>query len=81
MPTCRVVKTNAEQLGVILMLAARGYDEVVTVGVDRRTAIAPVAEKYPRVRFVAAKGDLAEWPPGARDPADRASQEAPTAYL
>lgn len=53
----RVVKTSAEQLGVIHVLAARGYDEVVTVGVDRRTAIAPVAEKYPRTRFVAAKAN------------------------
>ena len=51
----KVVRTNAEQLGVIHMLAARGYDQVVTVNVDRRTAIAPVSEKYPRVRFVAAK--------------------------
>jgi basic membrane lipoprotein Med (substrate-binding protein (PBP1-ABC) superfamily) len=50
----RVVTTNAEQLGVLHVLAAKGYDTVVTVGVDRRTAIAPVAEKYPRVRFVAA---------------------------
>lgn len=50
----KVVRTDAEQLGVIHLLAARGYDEVVTVGVDRRTAIAPVAGKYPHVRFVAA---------------------------
>jgi basic membrane lipoprotein Med (substrate-binding protein (PBP1-ABC) superfamily) len=53
----KVVKTDAEQLGVIHMLAARGYDTVVTVGVDRRIAIAPVAEKYPHVRFVAAKAN------------------------
>ena len=55
----RVVKANADQLGVILMLAARGYDEVVTVGVDRRTAISPVQEHYPDTRFVVAdSGDL-----------------------
>ena len=53
----KVVKTTAEQLGVVHMLAARGYDTVVTVGVDRHSAIAPVAEKYPRVRFVAAKAN------------------------
>jgi anthranilate phosphoribosyltransferase len=53
----KVVRTNAEQLGVIHMLAARGYDQVATVDVDRRTAIAPVSEKYPRVRFVAAKAN------------------------
>lgn len=53
----KVVKTTADQLGVVHMLAARGYDTVVTVGVDRRIAIAPVAEKYPHVRFVAAKAN------------------------
>ena len=53
----RVVQTNADQLGVTHLLAARGYDTVVTVGVDRRIAIAPVAEQYPRVRFVAAKAN------------------------
>ena len=51
----KVVKTNAEQLGVVHMLAAREYDTVVTIGVDQRSAIAPVSEKYPHVRFVAAK--------------------------
>ena len=51
----KVVRTTAEQLGVVHMLAARGYDTVVTIGVDRRSAIAPVSEKYPHVRFVAAK--------------------------
>ncbi len=53
----RVVRTHAEQLGVVDLLAARGYDTVLTVDVDRRTAIAPVSEKYPRVRFVAAKAN------------------------
>jgi basic membrane lipoprotein Med (substrate-binding protein (PBP1-ABC) superfamily) len=53
----KVVKRNAEQLGVVHMLAVRGYDTVVTVGVDRPSAIAPVAEKFPRVRFVAAKAN------------------------
>src|SRR3954447_25684619 len=38
----RVVRALAEQLGVTHMLAAQGYDVVVTVGVDRRIAIAPV---------------------------------------
>jgi len=55
----RVVHTNADELGVTLMLAARGYDEVVTVGVDRQTAIAPVQRHYPQTRFVVAEpGDL-----------------------
>ena len=50
----KVVHSYAEQLGVTVMLAARGYDEVVTVGVDRRTAIAPVQAHYPDTRFVVA---------------------------
>ena len=40
------------------MLAARGYDKVLTVGVDRRIAITPVEKKFPHTRFVAAE---AEW--------------------
>src|SRR3954451_651499 len=59
----RVVHTNADELGVTLMLAARGYDEVVTVGVDRRTAIVPVQRRYPDTHFVVA------------DPADLAGRE------
>jgi basic membrane lipoprotein Med (substrate-binding protein (PBP1-ABC) superfamily) len=51
----KIVRNTAEQLGVVHMLAARGYDTVVTIGVDRRSVIAPVSEKFPRVRFVAAK--------------------------
>jgi basic membrane lipoprotein Med (substrate-binding protein (PBP1-ABC) superfamily) len=50
----RVVKSTADQLGVTHVLAAQGYDTVVTVGVDRRTAIAPVAKRYPETRFVEA---------------------------
>lgn len=53
----KVVERSAEQLGVLHMLAVRGYDTVVTVGVDSRGAIAPVAKKYPHVRFVAAKAN------------------------
>jgi basic membrane lipoprotein Med (substrate-binding protein (PBP1-ABC) superfamily) len=48
----RVPRTAAEQLGVTHILAARGYDAIVTVGVDRALAIAPVAARYPDVRFV-----------------------------
>jgi hypothetical protein len=48
----RVVYATADQLGVTHMLAARGYDTVLTVGVDRDHAIAPVARKYPETRFV-----------------------------
>ena len=43
----RVAHTTADQLGVTHMFAARGYDTIVTVGVDRRIAIAPVADALP----------------------------------
>ena len=51
----RVVHTTDEQLGVTHMLAARHYGRVTTIGVDRRIAIAPVQEKFPHTRFVAAE--------------------------
>ena len=34
------------------MLAASRYDKVITIGVDRRIAIAPVAARFPETRFV-----------------------------
>jgi basic membrane lipoprotein Med (substrate-binding protein (PBP1-ABC) superfamily) len=49
----RVARTTADQLGVTHLLAASGYDKVITVGVDRRIAIAPVAARFPETRFVA----------------------------
>jgi phosphoribosylpyrophosphate synthetase len=49
----RVVNTYADQLGVTHMLAARGYEQVMTVGVDEKIAVKPVAERYPGTRFVA----------------------------
>jgi basic membrane lipoprotein Med (substrate-binding protein (PBP1-ABC) superfamily) len=49
----RVAHTTADQLGVTHLFAARGYDTIVTVGVDRRIAITPVADAFPQVRFVA----------------------------
>ena len=48
----RVPRTTADQLGVTHLLAASGYDKVITVGVDRRVAIAPVAARFPETRFV-----------------------------
>ena len=50
----RVVRTYAEELGVTHMLAAQGYDTVVMLGVDERTAGKPVRAKYPDTRFEAA---------------------------
>ena len=48
----RTPRTGAEQLGVTHLLAAEGYTTVITVGVDRRTAVDPVARKYQRTRFI-----------------------------
>jgi hypothetical protein len=50
----RVVRTYAEQLGAAHLLAASGYDEIVTVGIDERIAVTPVAQRYPGTRFVTA---------------------------
>ena len=50
----RIVRTNADQLGATHLFAARGYDAVVTVGADRRIAIAPVEKRFPETRFVEA---------------------------
>jgi hypothetical protein len=47
----RVVHTTADELGVTHLLAASRYDQVLTIGVDRRIAIDPVAARYPDVRF------------------------------
>ena len=51
----RVTRTPTEQLSVTHYFAATGYRLVVGVGLDRDTAVAPVAAKYPRTRFVAAE--------------------------
>ena len=51
----RVVHTTADELGATHLLAAEGYDEVLTVGVDERIAIDPVAARYPNTRFEALK--------------------------
>jgi hypothetical protein len=49
----RVTHTTADTLGATHLLAASRYDEVLTIGVDRRIAIDPVAARYPHVRFTA----------------------------
>ena len=64
-PSCASRRTTADQLGVTHVLAASGYDEVITVGVDRRIAIAPVAARYPETRFVEALREHAEVGPGS----------------
>jgi hypothetical protein len=49
----RVAHTTADQLGVTHGFAVRGYDTIVTLGVDRRIAVEPVADRFPGVRFIA----------------------------
>lgn len=51
----RVPRTSTEQLSVTHYFAAKGYDLVVGVGLDRRVAVTPVAEKYPHTTFVSAE--------------------------
>jgi hypothetical protein len=47
----RLPRTSAEQLGSTHLFAARGYDLVIGAGISRRTAVAPVAARYPQTRF------------------------------
>jgi basic membrane lipoprotein Med (substrate-binding protein (PBP1-ABC) superfamily) len=48
----RVPQTSTEELGVTHLFAARGYDRIVAVDLDRHVSVDPVAERYPGVRFV-----------------------------
>jgi basic membrane lipoprotein Med (substrate-binding protein (PBP1-ABC) superfamily) len=50
----RVTRTPTEQLNVTHFFAAKGYDAVVGVGLERGVSVAPVARAFPDVRFVAA---------------------------
>ncbi len=47
----RVPKTSTEELGVTHLFAARGYDTIVAVDLDRHVSVDPVAQRYPGVRF------------------------------
>jgi basic membrane lipoprotein Med (substrate-binding protein (PBP1-ABC) superfamily) len=51
----RVPRTPTEQLSVTHYFAARHYTTVIGVGLDERHAVAPVAAKYPRTRFLSAE--------------------------
>jgi basic membrane protein A and related proteins len=51
----RVPRTATEQLSVTHYFAAKGYDLVVGVGLDRRVSVMPVAGKYPNTVFVSAR--------------------------
>ena len=46
----RITRTPTEQLSVTSYFAARGYD-IVGIGLDPETAVDPVAERYPDIRF------------------------------
>jgi hypothetical protein len=50
----RVPRSAAEELAVTHLLAAQGERTVIGVGLDHRVAVAPVAQRYPGTRFVAA---------------------------
>jgi basic membrane lipoprotein Med (substrate-binding protein (PBP1-ABC) superfamily) len=57
----RVPRTPTEQLSVTHYFAARHYTLVIGVGLDDAHAVAPVAARYPRTRFVSATpGHVAE---------------------
>jgi outer membrane protein W len=47
----RVPQTSTEELGVTHLFAARGYDKIVAIDLDRHVSVDPVAERYPGVRF------------------------------
>jgi len=47
----RVPQSSTEELGVTHLFAARGYDTIVAIDLDSRVSVAPVAERYPSVRF------------------------------
>ena len=50
----RVPRTPTEQLSVTHYFAAKRYDVVVGVGLDRRVAVTPVASRFPSTQFVSA---------------------------
>jgi hypothetical protein len=51
----RIARTPTEELAVTHVLAAEGYDAVVGLDLDRAVSIAPVARRFPHVRFVSAR--------------------------
>ena len=47
----RMARTATEQLSVTHYLAAKGYDAIVGVALDRAIAVEPVAARYPETRL------------------------------
>jgi hypothetical protein len=52
----RVTRTPTEQLSVTHYFAARRYDLVVGVGLDRRIAVDPVLRRFPELRVALVDG-------------------------
>jgi basic membrane lipoprotein Med (substrate-binding protein (PBP1-ABC) superfamily) len=52
----RVTRTPTEQLSVTHYFAAKGYDLVVGVGLDRRIAVDPVVARFPALRVALVDG-------------------------
>jgi basic membrane lipoprotein Med (substrate-binding protein (PBP1-ABC) superfamily) len=52
----RVTRTPTQQLSVTHYFAAKGFDAIVGVGLDRDIAVDPVAREYPETRFALAGG-------------------------
>ncbi len=54
----RVPRTSTDELGVTHLFAARGYDTIVGIDLDRHVSVDPVAERYPDVHFVTSVGAM-----------------------
>ncbi len=50
----RVTRTPTEQLSVTHYFAAKKYDSIVGFGLDEAIAVAPVAARFPSIRFALA---------------------------
>ena len=59
----RIPQTSTEELGVTHLFAARGYDKIVAIDLDRHVSVDPVGERYPSVRFLVTShvGSKAGW--------------------
>ena len=51
----RIARTPTEELAVTHVLAVEGYDAVITLDLDRSVSVAPVARRFPHVRFLSAR--------------------------
>jgi hypothetical protein len=51
----RVARTPTEELAITHVLAVEGYGAVVGVDLDRAVSVAPVARRFPHVRFISTR--------------------------